>query len=175
MERLRQIVLFYTSHFYTVDYALILFVFFLFVCILFLCVFLRHRPIIALMVIAFDIIACVFVYIYGYRFIDFEVRKREIFISQQRIIPSTGALILDFDIKNTSKHDFNECSVVAKIYKDSNSTDFVQVYKDKFIAYRKKSVNLKELKKNASKPQRISFENFNPEGNYSLKISSECF
>ncbi|EJA3586522.1 hypothetical protein PAM69_001694, partial [Campylobacter jejuni] len=58
MEKLREIVLFYTTHLYLVDYMLILLVFFLFTCVLLLCVFLRHRPIAALFIIAFDIIIC---------------------------------------------------------------------------------------------------------------------
>ncbi|HHP5637582.1 TPA: hypothetical protein ACSC0N_001080, partial [Campylobacter jejuni] len=41
MEKLREIVLFYTTHLYLVDYMLILLVFFLFTCVLLLCVFLR--------------------------------------------------------------------------------------------------------------------------------------
>lgn len=103
MEKLREIVLFYTTHLYLVDYMLILLVFFLFTCVLLLCVFLRHRPIAALFIIAFDIIICFLVYIYGYKLIDNEVRTRKIAITDQKMIQSSNDLIVDFNITNNSK------------------------------------------------------------------------
>ncbi|EAH4690853.1 DUF2393 family protein, partial [Campylobacter jejuni] len=111
MEKLREIVLFYTTHLYLVDYMLILLVFFLFTCVLLLCVFLRHRPIAALFIIAFDIIICFLVYIYGYKLIDNEVRTRKIAITDQKMIQSSNDLIVDFNITNNSKNNFKECKI----------------------------------------------------------------
>ncbi|EKY2861711.1 hypothetical protein QHW76_001695, partial [Campylobacter coli] len=62
MERLKEIVHFYTTHLYLVDYMLILFVFFLFTCVLLLCIFLRHKPVAALLIIALNIIICFLIY-----------------------------------------------------------------------------------------------------------------
>ncbi|EAI3421901.1 DUF2393 domain-containing protein, partial [Campylobacter jejuni] len=118
MEKLREIVLFYTTHLYLVDYMLILLVFFLFTCVLLLCVFLRHRPIAALFIIAFDIIICFLVYIYGYKLIDNEVRTRKTAITDQKMIQSSNDLIVDFNITNNSKNNFKECKITAKIFAD---------------------------------------------------------
>lgn len=140
MGSLRETVLFYTSHLYLVDYMLILLVFFLFTCILLLCVFLRHRPVIALFVIALDIIACFFIYIYGYKFIDGEVRSRQTALVDKKKVESLNALIVDFNITNTSKRNFKNCKVLAKIYKNPNSNDnILNRYKNRFIPYRQKS------------------------------------
>lgn len=176
MEKIRELVLFYVKNLYLVDYMLILLVFFLFTCILLLCVFLRHRPFTALLIMALDIVACFMVFIYGYRFIDYEARKRESVVNSQRIIGSSGALVLDFDISNLSKHYFTNCKVTAKLYAQTDTNaSFVDKYKNRFIPFRQKSVMVKDLEQNSSKTQRITFENFNFEGNYSVRLKSECF
>lgn len=176
MEKLREIVLFYTTHLYLVDYMLILLVFFLFTCVLLLCVFLRHRPIAALFIIAFDIIICFLVYIYGYKLIDNEVRTRKTAITDQKMIQSSNDLIVDFNITNNSKNNFKECKITAKIFADKIPNDnIIEEYKKKFIPFRQKSKEIKDLKKNATQFQRIAFENFNYENNYTIRLVSECF
>lgn len=176
MENLRQLVLFYVNHLYLVDYMLILLVFFLFTCVCLLCVFLRDKPVMALTIIAFNIILCFFVFLYGYKFIDYQVRSRHSAISGQRKIHNPQALIVDFNITNTSKHNFEICKVTAKIYKDKLPQDnLLTEIKDKFIPYRKKSKELKNLNKNTTQFQRIAFENFTYENNYTIRMKSECF
>lgn len=176
MEKLREIMLFYTTHLYLVDYMLILLVFFLFTCVLLLCVFLRHRPIVALFIIAFDIVICFLVYIYGYKLIDSEVRARKTAITDQKIIQSSNTLIVDFNITNASKKNFKICKITAKIFADKLPNDnIIEEYKKKFIPFRKKSREIQDLKKNATQFQRISFENFNYENNYTTRLISECF
>lgn len=176
MEKLREIVLFYTTHLYLVDYMLILLVFFLFTCVLLLCVFLRHRPIVALFIIAFDIVICFLVYIYGYKLIDSEVRARKTAITEQKIIQSSNTLIVDFNITNTSKKNFKRCKITAKIFADKLPNDnIIEEYKKKFIPFRQKSREIQDLKKNTTQFQRISFENFNYENNYTTRLISECF
>ncbi|TKX31217.1 DUF2393 family protein [Campylobacter estrildidarum] len=176
MEKIREIVLFYVTHLYLVDFMLILFVFFLFVCITFLCVFLRHRPVIALFIIAINLIFCFVIYIFGYKLIDREVRGRKIEIIAQRMMQTSGDLIVDFNITNTSKNNFKECKVTAKIFKNPLSKDnIINKYKDQFVPFRQKSQELKDLKKNTTQFQRIAFENFNYENNYTVGIVSECF
>ncbi|HDZ5035892.1 TPA: DUF2393 domain-containing protein [Campylobacter jejuni] len=176
MEKLREIVLFYTTHLYLVDYMLILLVFFLFTCVLLLCVFLRHRPIVALFIIAFDIVICFLVYIYGYKLIDSEVRARKTAITDQKIIQSSNTLIVDFNITNASKKNFKICKITAKIFADKLPNDnIIEEYKKKFIPFRKKGREIQDLKKNATQFQRISFENFNYENNYTTRLISECF
>ncbi|EAI0981901.1 DUF2393 domain-containing protein, partial [Campylobacter jejuni] len=44
-----------------------------------------------------------------------------------------------------------------------------------FIPFRQKSREIKDLKKNATQFQRIAFENFNYENNYTVLLVSECF
>jgi len=176
VESLKSFVLFYAHHLYLVDYVLILFVFFLFTSILLLCLFLRQYPFLALLIIAFDIVLCFFVYFYAYGFIDNQIRKREISVIEQRIIQSSGALVVNFELRNNSKRLFKDCKITAKIFKNPTSQEsFLNFYKAKYLALRKKSIHLKNVKKNSSQIQRIAFENFNVEGNYSLKMHSECF
>lgn len=176
MENLRESVLYYSRHFYMVDYVLFLFILLLFVCVLFLCIFLRHRPIAGLLIVAVDIVACFFIYIYGYRFIDSVARSRETGIIEQKILQSSNTLAVDFNITNTSKNNFKECKVTAKIFKDEpNRDNFFIEYKDKFIPYRQKSRGVRELKRNQTQNQRISFEDFTYEGNYTIRLNSECF
>lgn len=176
MEKLRESILFYADNFYLVDFMLILFVFFFFTCILFLCVFLRHRPVIALFIVAFDIVACFLIYIYGYKFIDFQARKRIVAIESQKFIQSSNALVIDFNITNTSKHHFKQCKIIAKLYQNPSQEDnFLEARKKDFIPFRKKSKTLKDLKINTTQIQRISFENFNKDDNYTTRLASECF
>ncbi|EAH8542594.1 DUF2393 domain-containing protein [Campylobacter coli] len=176
MERLKEIVHFYTTHLYLVDYMLILFVFFLFTCVLLLCIFLRHKPVAALLIIAFNIIICFFVYIYGYKLIDGEVRSRKTAIVEQRFIQSSEALIIDFNITNTSNNDFKQCKVIARIFKDKLPQDnLINEYKNKFIPFRQKSREIIDLKKSTTQFQRIAFDNFNYENNYTIRLNSECF
>lgn len=176
MEKLKEIVYFYTTHLYLVDYMLILLVFFLFTCVLLLCVFLRHKPTIALFIIAFNMIICFLVYIYGHKLIDEEVRARKTAIIDQKIIQSSGALIVDFNISNNSKNNFKICKITAKIFKDKLANDnFIEEYKNKFIPFRQKSREILDLKKNTTQFQRISFENFTYENNYTIRLNSECF
>ncbi|MCX2683083.1 DUF2393 family protein [Campylobacter sp. MIT 21-1685] len=176
MESLKKLVLFYINHLYLVDYMLILLVFFLFTCICFLCVFLRHRTIIALIIMALNIVLCFFVFLYGYKFIDYQVRSRHTTISEQKKMHNSQALIIDFTIANTSKHNFKTCKVTAKIYKDKLPQDtFLTEMKHRFIPYRVKSTVLKDLNKSMTQFQRIAFDNFIYENNYTLRMKSECF
>uniref|UniRef100_UPI0036732FE5 DUF2393 family protein n=1 Tax=Campylobacter coli TaxID=195 RepID=UPI0036732FE5 len=176
MEKLRQIVLFYTTHLYLVDYMLILLVFFLFTCILLLCVFLRRRPVVALFIIAINIVICFLVYIYGYKFIDQEVRSRKTVITDQKILRSLNALVINFNITNTSKNNFKKCKITAKIFADELSNDnILEKYKKKFLPLRQKSKSIINLDKNTTQFQRISFENFNYDNNYTIRLNSECF
>ncbi|WP_270977584.1 DUF2393 family protein [Campylobacter upsaliensis] len=176
MENIKEWILFYTSHFYLADFMLILLVFLFFTCILFLCIFLSHKPIIALFIIALDIIASFLIYIYGYRFIDFELRSRITTIQNQKIIQSSGAFIVDFNITNTSKFNFKDCKVTAKLYQNPNENDnFISSFKKQFIAFRQKSKSFNNLEKGSTQFQRIAFDNFDKEGNYTLRLSSECF
>ncbi|EFB0886039.1 DUF2393 family protein [Campylobacter coli] len=176
MERLKEIVHFYTTHLYLVDYMLILFVFFLFTCVLLLCIFLRHKPVAALLIIALNIIICFLIYIYGYKFIDSEVRSRKTTIVEQKFIQSSEALIIDFNITNTSKNDFKQCKVIARIFKDKLPEDnLINEYKNQLIPFRQKSREIFNLKKNTTQFQRISFDNFNYDNNYTIRLNSECF
>lgn len=176
MENFKETILYYVRHFYTVDYVLFLFILLFFVCVLFLCIFLRHRPVIGLCIIAIDIIACFLIYIYGYRFVDSIARSRETGIIEEKILQSSNTLAVDFNITNTSKNDFKECRVTAKIFKDESAQDgFFGKYKDKFLPYRQKSREVRELKRNQTQNQRISFEDFTYEGNYTIRLNSECF
>ncbi len=176
MEAFRDFVLYYARHFYLVDYMLILFVFFFFICVLFLCIFLRHRPLIALSIMGLDMMACFLIYFYGYKFIDSSARSRKTSIIEQKILQTSGALAVDFSITNTSKRDFKECKITAKIFKEPLPEDsFLTKYKNQFLPYRKRSRELKELKINQTQNQRISFENFSYDNNYSIGLSSECF
>ncbi|EKP0524913.1 DUF2393 family protein [Campylobacter coli] len=176
MERLKEIVHFYTTHLYLVDYMLILFVFFLFTCVLLLCIFLRHKPVAALLIIALNIIICFLIYTYGYKFIDSEVRSRKTTIVEQKFIQSSEALIIDFNITNTSKNDFKQCKVIARIFKDKLPEDnLINEYKNQLIPFRQKSREIFNLKKNTTQFQRIAFENFNYDNNYTIRLNSECF
>ncbi len=176
MESFKEFILYYTGHFYLVDFMLILFIFFLFACVTLLCVFLRHRPVIALLIIALDIIACFLIFVYGYKFIDSNARARKTTITDQKFLKSSNALAVDFSITNTSKRDFKECKITAKIFKDKLEGDnLLTEYKNKFLPYRKKSREIKELKSNQSQSQRISFEDFTYDNNYTIRLSSECF
>ncbi|TKX32521.1 DUF2393 family protein [Campylobacter aviculae] len=176
MEKIKEIVLFYATHLYLVDYMLILLVFFLFVCVTLLCVFLRHRPVIALFIIAINLILCFVIYIFGYKLIDYEVRNRKIAIIEQRIIKTSGDLIVDFNITNTSKNNFKECKITAKVFKSILPQDnIINKYKNQLIPFRIKSQKLKDLKKNTTQFQRIAFENFDYDNNYTIGLSSECF
>lgn len=176
MEGLKENLLFYVKYLYLVDYVFIIFVFFLFSSVLLLVVFLRNKPVIGLFIIAIDIISCFFIFIYGYNFIDNKVRNRQTNIVNQRIIHSSNSLIVDFNITNNSKKDFKICKVLAKIYKDPNNNENILFkYKDELTPFRQKSVILKNLNKDKTQIQRISFENFNLENNYSVRLKSECF
>lgn len=176
MQSLKESLLFYTKYLYLVDYMLILLVFFLFTFVLLLVVFLRDKPLIGLFIIAIDIIASFFIFIYGYDFIDNKVRTRQTNILNQRVINSTNSLSVDFNITNNSNKNFKICKVLAKIYKDPNSNEnIIFQYKDKLMPIRQKSITLKNLKKQATQIQRISFENFTMENNYTVKLKSECF
>lgn len=176
VENLREAILFYADNFYLVDFVLIVFVFFFFVCVLFLCVFLRHRPIIALFIVAFDIAASFFIYIYGYKFVDHQVRKRTVAIENQRFIQSSGALVIDFNITNVSKHHFKQCKITAKLYQNPSEEDnFLEAKKKNFIPFRKKSKILKDVPINTTQIQRISFENFDKDNNHTTRLASECF
>ncbi|EJN2099708.1 DUF2393 family protein [Campylobacter coli] len=176
MERLKEIVHFYTTHLYLVDYMLILFVFFLFTCVLLLCIFLRHKPVAALLIIALNIIIYFLIYAYGYKFIDSEVRSRKTTIVEQKFIQSSEALIIDFNITNTSKNDFKQCKVIARIFKDKLPEDnLINEYKNQLIPFRQKSREIFNLKKNTTQFQRISFDNFNYDNNYTIRLNSECF
>ncbi|MBK1971781.1 DUF2393 family protein [Campylobacter sp. TTU-622] len=174
MQNLRENLLFYINHFYLVDYMLILLIFFLFICVLLLCFFLRHRPITALIIIAFNIVVCFFLYIYGYRFIDFEVRNRKTNIIQELKIQSSNSLVIDFDISNNAKTNFKICKITAKIYRIGDKNNLILYYKNQFIPYRIKSMEIKDLKKNTTQTQRITFENFIDE-NHTIKLDSKCF
>ncbi|ELT9349699.1 DUF2393 family protein, partial [Campylobacter jejuni] len=80
------------------------------------------------------------------------------------------------NITNNSKNNFKECKITAKIFADKIPNDnIIEEYKKKFIPFRQKSREIKDLKKNATQFQRIAFENFNYENNYTVLLVSECF
>ncbi|BEJ67264.1 hypothetical protein B10307_02150 [Campylobacter coli] len=128
------------------------------------------------MIIALNIIICFLIYAYGYKFIDSEVRSRKTTIVEQKFIQSSEALIIDFNITNTSKNDFKQCKVIARIFKDKLPEDnLINEYKNQLIPFRQKSREIFNLKKNTTQFQRIAFENFNYENNYTIRLVSECF
>lgn len=77
------------------------------------------------------------------------------------MIQSSNDLIVDFNITNNSKNNFKECKITAKIFADKIPNDnIIEEYKKKFIPFRQKSREIKDLKKNATQVQRIAFEKF---------------
>ncbi|EHH1750760.1 DUF2393 family protein, partial [Campylobacter coli] len=48
-------------------------------------------------------------------------------------------------------------------------------YKNQLIPFRQKSREIFNLKKNTTQFQRISFDNFNYDNNYTIRLNSECF
>ncbi|KHF20174.1 membrane protein, partial [Vibrio parahaemolyticus] len=92
-------------------------------------------------------------------------------ITDQKMIQSSNDLIVDFNITNNSKNNFKECKITAKIFADKIPNDnIIEEYKKKFIPFRQKSREIKDLKKNATQVQRIAFENFNYENNYTIRL-----
>lgn len=96
------------------------------------------------------------IYTYGYKFIDSEVRSRKTTIVEQKFIQSSEALIIDFNITNTSKNDFKQCKVIARIFKDKLPEDnLINEYKNQLIPFRQKSREIFNLKK-----IQLNFKNF---------------
>ncbi len=175
MQNLKEWLLFYTQHLYTIDFLFLFLVIFVFMCILLVVAFLGRHPILALLVLIFDFVACGYLFYYGYDFIDSRVRAREAEIMAFRYYGGNN-LSVDFNITNLSRQDFFYCEVTAKLRPklDENASFFI-TYKNHFFPLRSKSRNLERgLLRGETQMQRINFENFGDK-NITMQLTSECF
>lgn len=177
MQNLKEWLLFYIHHLYNVDFLFLFLVVFVFLCILLYVAFLGRHPILALIVLLFDFVACGYLFYYGYNFIDSRVRAREAQIMNSRTYGGGSNFIVDFNITNLSKFHFKYCKITAKLRPqlDENAT-FFEEYQNHFFPLRSKSKVLENgLARGETGVQRINFENFNGDSNLSIQITSECF
>lgn len=176
MHNIKEFLLFYLHHFYLIDYLFFALLAIVFILFLFFAFLLRTRPIIALCVIVFDFIACFLLFYYGYAFIDSKMRARSAEIISQKIY-TNSALVIDFNLTNLSSKDFTYCRVDFDLYKNSDDKEStISKYQKHYFPFIKKSKILDQnLSSKETQIQRISFENFGNDNNFSVKIKSECF
>lgn len=175
MQRLKEGLLFYTQHLYTIDFLFLFLVIFVFMCILIVVALLGKHPILALLVLLFDFVACGYLFYYGYAFIDSKMRTREAEIIAHRYYGGSN-LSVDFNITNLSRQDFKVCKITAKIRpKLDDNASFYATYKNHFFPLRSKSKDLEQgLMRGETQMQRINFENFSDK-NITMQLVSECF
>ena len=175
LQNLKEALLFYLNHLYTVDFLFLFLVIFVFMCGLLCVALLGRHPILALLVLLFDFIACGYLFYYGYYFIDSKMRTREAELIALRYYGGTN-LSVDFNITNLSRQDFKICKITAKLRpKIDENASLYTTYKNHFFPLRKKSKSLEQgLLRGETQMQRISFENFTDK-NITTDITSECF
>ncbi|TQR30998.1 hypothetical protein DMB92_07185 [Campylobacter sp. MIT 99-7217] len=176
MQNFKEMFFFYTHHLYPVDFVFFFLVIFVFISVLLLVVFLRNRPIISMFIIVFDFVGCACLFYYGYHFIDDFVRKRQTAVVSQRVYNEDN-FVIDFNITNLSKYNFSHCKIYTSLYhaQDENASS-LKNFKNKYIPFKLKSKILdRNLSKGETRTQRVSFERFKGDGNFSIQLSSECF
>lgn len=177
MQNLKEWLLFYTQHLYTIDFLFLFLVIFVFMCILLVVAFLGRHPILALLVLIFDFVACGYLFYYGYDFIDSRVRAREAEVIGARTYGGGTNFVVDFNITNLSQHHFKYCEITAKLRPNlDNNASFFEVYKNHFFPLYKKSKILENgLARFETQMQRINFENYDKDLNLTIQLTSECF
>lgn len=176
IQNLREFLLFYLNHFYMVDFLFFALLAIVFLFLLVLALILRAYALLSLFFILLDFVICGFLFYYGYNFLDKEMRTRSAEIFSQKIYTNSN-LIVDFNISNLSNHDFEFCKVKVSIFKSPKEHEnIILQYKNRYLPILSKTKELQDgLSAGEVKLERISFENFNSENNFSAQLKSECF
>lgn len=174
-EQIRAKILFYIHHLYTADYiafacaVVVLFLFLIFTILL------RNKAFLALSTLILGFALSISLGIYGFKFIDTQLRARELTILNEQFLEASSSYVLDLSIKNLSNHDFTHCNISAKLFNKDTNANFIQKLRNKLVPLDIQNKNIESLAANESKTQRLSFANFNQDSQTSIILNSECF
>lgn len=175
MEKFKESLIFSLNQFYFVDFLLLGLFIFLFLFLLIFVFLFKRRFFLALFLLIFDFVICIFGFFYVYNFIDLKIRAREIELLEQKILPSSRTLVLDYELKNLSKNDFKICKISARIYQKTTENDnFLNKFKKENFALLKNEKEILNLYSTQSQIQRMSFKNFEFD-EFEIKFKASCF
>lgn len=165
---------FYLLHFSFIDYVFSIWILLVFLVVLILIILIiAKHPILSVFLLFLNLCFLVFGTIFTHQFIDKNVRKREININYTKQLIFSDTFIIDLNITNESKKDFNYCEIRIKFYKPSRNKfkNYLHLLRPFYV---KTKIIKDKILQGETKNLKLIINNFRPL-NYKITNSSECF
>ncbi len=155
------------------DYILFGGVVLLFILFLILAILLRKRTALSIFIILFAFVILFLGPTLGYIQLHKFLYKNEIHITKIKKLQFTNALLIEGEIKNSSKFDFLTCKIKAGAYKVSGKKipDMIYQYRPFKHGYLKLDTIIKP---NETKSFKLFIEPFNYKKDYNITIGANC-
>ncbi len=174
MQNLKKSLLDYINHLTIYDYATFGWLGLLIFIILFLAILLRKKASLSLTLLLFAMLLMFIAPLPLKLFLDQTIRKNEIKIVSLDEMKYAKSLVVVAQLKNSSKIDFDTCSIKAKVIRLSKNRYKNILYGIKPLL--KKTIYIEEeILKEQTKDFKIIFQNFHYTKDYNVSISATCY
>lgn len=174
MSNLKKSLLDYTNHLTIYDYAAFGWLGFLIVILLFLAILLRKKSTLSLSLLLFAMLLMFVAPLPLKLFLDQTIRKTEIKTISIDELKYSKSLVVVGELKNSSKIDFDICTIQAKVLRFDQNRYKTMLYTLKPLL--KKTIYMEEaILKDQVVPFKIVFERFHYEKDYNVSTSATCY
>ncbi len=174
MPNLKKSLLDYINHLTIYDYAAFGWLGFLIIIMLFLAILLRKKSTLSISLLLFAMLLMLLAPLPLKLFLDQTVRKTEIKTISINEMEYAKALVIVGELKNSSKIDFDICSIQAKIVRFDQNRYKSILYSLKPLL--KKTIYKEEaILKEQIIPFKIIFKRFNYKRDYNVTLSATCY
>jgi hypothetical protein len=154
------------------DYIFFGSIFVLFILLVTLGIILRGKPLLATFFILLAFTAITAGSYFGYNELHTYLFSNKLTIKSQKKLTFTQAVIVNGNIKNTSKMNFKSCMAVATVYKKDPLEIKELILRLKPI--KKVSIIEKDIKKGETRNIKIIIEPFTYKKEYKIFVEAEC-
>ena len=147
-------------------------VFVLFVILILLTLYTRKKLSISLFILLLSLLEISLAPTIGYKYFHNFLYSKQIKLTKVKKLHFVKAVLVEGNIKNTSKFDFSKCDISIKVIKDTHNK-----YKNfilQFKPIKTKIITLKDIKKNADVNFKVLIEPFNYKKDFNISISGAC-
>ena len=174
MPNLKKSLLNYIDHLTIYDYAAFGWLGLLIVIMLFLAILLRKKASISISLLILTMFFMFFAPLPLKLFLDKTIRKNEIENISINIMNYAKSLIVMGSLKNSSKIDFDICSIEAKVVRVDKNKYKNMLYSIKPLLKKTIYIN-RAILKDESTTFKIVFKKFNYEKDYNVTLSAMCY
>lgn len=154
------------------DYILFGTIFSIFILLMALGVILRRKIVLALLLILFSFIVLGVGSVVGYKQMHKFLYKNSTSITSQKKLTFSEAVVVHGILKNSSKFDFESCTITASAHKVSSNP--LKSYLFKFKPFNKMSILESDIPKGQEREFKLIMEPFTYSKEYNISIGADC-